>query len=691
MTLANSDLVQETTSTTGTGTLTLSGAVAGYQSFAIVGTGNTTYYCIRSGTNKEVGIGTYTASGTTLSRDTVLYSSAGGTTKITVAAGATVINTYPAETSVSGGGGGTYPTIQPSLNLDFANTKLLDPRITFVRNSTAAYYDGQTTALAEQNLLTYSQDFSQVSTWTPNLITQAYSAAPDGTNSALLMTGDGTVGTHRIGYTNTFLASSAQRTYSVYAKAGTNAFIQIYLSSDANAYANFDVTNGAPVVGTVGSSATASTPVLLSNGWYRCSITTASAGGTNPLFAIISSLTAIRAEVNSLSTSVYIWGAQLEQRSSATAYTPTTTAAITNYIPVLMTAPAGVARFDCDPITGKSLGLLIEELRTNLATYSSDFSNAAWGGTGGTRTTNAVISPDGTLTGNRLTEDTAFSTHGFTWSTVPTSGAAYALSIYMKANGRTLVQFSGGGLAGQGFTCTWDISNGTMDSNTGSKGSIVSVGNGWYRCTVAFTTSNTVAFTWNIVSSGTGTYTGDGYSGIYIWGAQLEAGSFATSYIPTVASTVTRAADQASITGTNFSSWYNQSQGTFYAEFTQRVGAVGAAVSATSMILIGNDANTRFAYIPSGSSNLNMYDGATIISTSAGGVSNTPIKYAIALNPTTASACTNGLTVYSGAFTKASSTIQLGLSQSGTINGTFKKITYYPVALSSSNLVALTS
>ena len=82
MTLANSDLVQETTSTTGTGTLTLSGAVAGYQSFAIVGTGNTTYYCIRSGTNKEVGIGTYTASGTTLSRDTVLYSSAGGLLKL---------------------------------------------------------------------------------------------------------------------------------------------------------------------------------------------------------------------------------------------------------------------------------------------------------------------------------------------------------------------------------------------------------------------------------------------------------------------------------------------------------------------------------------------------------------------------------------------------------------------------------
>mgnify|MGYP000072426199 CR=1 FL=1 len=100
MALVIADLVQETTSTTGTGTLTLTGAVTGFQTFAAIGNANTTYYRIKSGTDSEVGIGTYTLSGTTLSRDTVLYSSAGGTTKITVAAGATVICTYPAERAV---------------------------------------------------------------------------------------------------------------------------------------------------------------------------------------------------------------------------------------------------------------------------------------------------------------------------------------------------------------------------------------------------------------------------------------------------------------------------------------------------------------------------------------------------------------------------------------------------------------
>lgn len=100
MALVLADLVQENTSTTGTGTLTLTGAVSGYQTFAAIGNANTTYYRIKSGTDSEIGIGTYTSAGTTLSRDTVLYSTAGGTTKITVAGGATVACVYPAEKAV---------------------------------------------------------------------------------------------------------------------------------------------------------------------------------------------------------------------------------------------------------------------------------------------------------------------------------------------------------------------------------------------------------------------------------------------------------------------------------------------------------------------------------------------------------------------------------------------------------------
>lgn len=94
------DRVKETTTTTGTGSLTLSGAVSGYQSFATIGDGNATFYTIDGGTQWEVGIGTYTSSGTTLSRDTILASSTGSI--IDLASGTkSVFVSYPAGKAVT--------------------------------------------------------------------------------------------------------------------------------------------------------------------------------------------------------------------------------------------------------------------------------------------------------------------------------------------------------------------------------------------------------------------------------------------------------------------------------------------------------------------------------------------------------------------------------------------------------------
>jgi len=98
MALVVKDRVQETTTTTGTGTVTLSGAVTGFQTFSVIGDGNTTYYAITSGNDWEVGLGTYTASGTTLSRDTILESSNSGSA-ITLSGTSNVFVTYPAEKS----------------------------------------------------------------------------------------------------------------------------------------------------------------------------------------------------------------------------------------------------------------------------------------------------------------------------------------------------------------------------------------------------------------------------------------------------------------------------------------------------------------------------------------------------------------------------------------------------------------
>jgi len=105
MSIVLKDRVRETTTTTGTGTLTLAGASTGFQSFSVVGDGNTTYYAIEDGTDWEVGIGTYTASGTTLSRDTVLESSNSGSAVNWGAGTKNVFVTYPAERAVIGGMG----------------------------------------------------------------------------------------------------------------------------------------------------------------------------------------------------------------------------------------------------------------------------------------------------------------------------------------------------------------------------------------------------------------------------------------------------------------------------------------------------------------------------------------------------------------------------------------------------------
>lgn len=99
------DRVKETTTTAGTGTITLAGAVTGFQSFSAIGDGNTTFYTIAGGDEWEVGIGTYTSSGTTLSRDTVLSSSNSGS-KVNFSAGTKdVFVTYPASRTATGGGG----------------------------------------------------------------------------------------------------------------------------------------------------------------------------------------------------------------------------------------------------------------------------------------------------------------------------------------------------------------------------------------------------------------------------------------------------------------------------------------------------------------------------------------------------------------------------------------------------------
>ena len=224
---------------------------------------------------------------------------------------------------------------------------------------------------------------------------------------------------------------------------------------------------------------------------------------------------------------------------------------------VIRTATTNEARFDHNPTTGESLGLLVEEQRTNLLSQSEDFLTT-WTPTNTTVSTNQITAPDGAITADKVVETATTAEHNIRQDTASQSAGTYTLSIFAKAAERNVIQFVSTGVLG-GFRANFDLANGVLGSvDAQLTANIIPFPNGWYRCvvTATSTTAGVLRAQWNIVTSPTSarveSYLGDTSKGLYLWGAQLEAGSFPTSYIPTTTSTVTRSADVASITGSDF-------------------------------------------------------------------------------------------------------------------------------------------
>jgi hypothetical protein len=334
MALVVADRVWETTSTSGTGTLTLSGAVSGYQTFAVIGNGNTTYYTITNGTNWEVGIGTYTSSGTTLSRDTVLSSSLGGTTKITVTPGSFVFVDYPASRAVYEDESGIvtgYPISGGTIN----STPIGATTPSTVNATTLS---GQTARLngTGQNLQLQSQTFTNATVWQPQngtTPTGNTTTAPDGTSTGSTFAESLTTANQAVLETSSPIVSGITYTYTIYAKANTATVLQLLGRTTpfgANIFANFNLSNG--TVGTTGASNISATITSAGSGWYRCSLTgTAVAAGTGSFAFCLTNNNASATRFPSyLGTgqSVFLWGAQLEFGSVTNTYIPTTTTAV---------------------------------------------------------------------------------------------------------------------------------------------------------------------------------------------------------------------------------------------------------------------------------------------------------------------------------------------------------------------------
>jgi hypothetical protein len=562
-----------------------------------------------------------------------------------------------------------FPNLKPSLLLDFANTKQLDNRITFIRSTPAVYYDGKTTAMAEQNLLTYSQNSTTNWTVTNNTSTLSATTAPDGTSTAIsLVPTTATTDEHLI--YQAFTGTDQPYTFSVYAKA--NGYNWVFLRPQIGgnlAWASFNLSAG--TIGTVNSDVTA-TITSVGNGWYRCTATrTMQSIGCYFVVGVANADNHPSFAGNGTS-GAYIWGAQLEQRTSVTAYTPTTTQPITNYIPVLLSAGGNQARFDCNPTTGESLGLLIEEQRTNLASYSSDYNASGWNlRSGMTVVGSSGIAPDGTLTASLASQAASFDGYVYKTQSVLSSNTTYTMSIWARAIfGSPQIQFN----------AFWTASSSTSTA--------VSISSSWTRYTFTFTTGTVGGQDWGFYVKNNGS--------ALVWGFQLEAGSFATSYIATTSASATRTADVAVMTGTNFSSWFNYGQMTIYWEAAGYYNDGGFEVfdldsgNNTGRIRTRFGSASQVDQIDSGGNLVVTLDGGTV-------TANAFSKLATGLTQSSqALSFNNGSVVTSSApFTSlpmpTAARIGTNWVPSEFLNGTIKKIAFYPIKATNAQLQALTS
>lgn len=314
--------------------------------------------------------------------------------------------------------------------------------------------------------------------------------------------------------------------------------------------------------------------------------------------------------------------------SQALTVTRASTAAYVDRDRVLKYAANNALRYDYDPMTGVPLGLLIEGARTNVIQRSETFDNAYWVRTnllafGSGSTADAAVAPDGATTADLITEDTATGSHQIGSSNIGTinKNDLQSFSVWVKPNGRTQIRlqinaFSGNNIAAD-FTLT---GNGTVDAannngtGSGAAGKIIAYANGWYRLSLSGTPSTTAAASvaCNIIlgnGSSFTSYTGDGASGAYVWGAQDELGGFPSSYIPTVAASATRSADNVTLAITAFP--FVTAYGTIFVETS--VARVNAVTADCVTIGDGTSNETLSAQLSSGN--------ATVFAVVDGGVS----------------------------------------------------------------------
>jgi hypothetical protein len=282
------------------------------------------------------------------------------------------------------------------------------------------------------------------------------------------------------------------------------------------------------------------------------------------------------------------------------AFTRASTATYTDVNGVTQTANNDTPRWDYDPVTHVLRGLLLEEARTNLipqSTFLASWSNGA----GSITFTNGIAgAPDGTATVTRFAETTTSQPHYTSILSLVLASTTYTLCVYAKAVENRYLQLGLDDGSNNGGYATFDLQTGVVSGALTGRGTAVigtatiqPVGNGFYRCAIATTigafTNSRVVLCLSSVPAPTfaPNYSGNAANGLLIWGCQLEQGAFPTSFILTAGSTVTRAADSATMP-TNVS-WLSATAGTLLVDASSREAVASAA---REYVALGTDANT---------------------------------------------------------------------------------------------------
>jgi hypothetical protein len=567
-----------------------------------------------------------------------------------------------------------------------ATPYIQSPSVFTSRASSGTYVGGNgLIQTAVTNLLLRSEEFDDASwTKTRSSIEANTIVAPDGT-----LTGDKLVDTTNASTTHVItqsfsFVSGTTYTTTLYAKQGEIRYVRLGFSATAFGAIQigfFDLQDGV-VTTTSGTVTTSITSV--GNGWWRIRVSAAATVTTSDTISI-------NLSVNGTSSSftgngfdgVYIWGAQLEQASTVGEYIPTTSTI------------NSAARYDHDPVSLIGKGLLLEEARTNLLLRSEEFNDASWAKSAGTVSANSIASPAGAITADTFVENTSNALHRISRGGAVVSGLTYTTSVYAKYAGRFLY-----------FNCnvmhaaraTFDLQSGTVATVAAGSAAIVAMGNGWYRCSITGVAAATLTQSFYLQLNDTSvatdrTYTGDGTSGIYLWGAQLEAGAFPTSYIPTTTATVTRAADISTSVATSVfeSSWYRQDEGTVFAD-VKTLSPQPDYFSTVFELQKSDNTDRLFVRYPNfvGWEAGGQTGSGLFISRSFRQQSKLSIGYKT--NDTAFAANGSAASDTSATIGETKNEMYIGENGSGfTLNGHIRRLTYWPQRLSNATLQALTS